>query len=158
MIHDDITDRVAAQRIVTILYVAAAETQITQYNIVRVDFRCLPAYTNAVARGGLAGNGYIRIGDCKKLFQRNDTGYAENYDTNSFCFDSFPEAAGSGVVEISHLENPAAAAPRRKSSSAFGAGECRNPRFFQDIRITSDNKRQHKAEHGDRKYETKASW
>ena len=73
MIHDDVSGGVAAEGVVAVLDVAAAEAQVTEHDVVRVDLGGLGAYADAIAGCGLVGDGDVGIRDCQKLLQRDNT-------------------------------------------------------------------------------------
>ena len=93
MVDDDVGDRVSPQGVVADLEVAAAEPQVADDDVVGVDVDALAPDADAVAGGGLAGEGEERVLDVQRAFERDQAGDAEDDDARALGLDGGPEAA-----------------------------------------------------------------
>src|SRR5581483_12089247 len=78
---------------------------------------------DAVARGGLPGDGDVRVADDQLRLQGDDATDAEDDRPRAARLDGRAERPWAGVVEVRHLVHPAAAAADGEPAVALGLGE-----------------------------------
>src|SRR5690348_949312 len=99
MVHNDVTNRIASQSIVTIkdVRVAPTESHITNDDIVRVNQCALARDTNAVAGCRVAVNGDIRRLDINWFLQMNNSRNIKDYDARSGGFTTLTKSSRPAV-------------------------------------------------------------
>jgi hypothetical protein len=77
----------------------------------------------------LAGDGDVGLGDDQAFFQRDRAGDAKDHGPLALA-DRIAERAGTGVIEVGHFIDFAAAAAGRLGAKALGPGKGGKPAVF----------------------------
>ncbi len=124
VIHDAIVAVTQARAIQRDAFIADAHAEVAKNDIVRAVGGGGPAFEeDAVAGGGLAGDGAIGVGDDELGFEVDGAADAEDDGARAFGFDAFAQTAGAGVVEVGDFVEFSAAASDGVAAVAFGFGE-----------------------------------
>src|SRR5262245_27139242 len=101
MVDDDIADGVSAQGVVAVGNVgfAAAEAQVANDDVMRVDADSGAANADAVAGRRLTGDGDVGGADTNTILEMNDAGDIEDDDARANGIARFPQGALTCVFE-----------------------------------------------------------
>ena len=112
-------------------FIAQAEVQIADYDIIRVDVDGVVLETDSAAGGSLAGYGDVAVADLDGGLELDDAGNVEYYSAGAFLADSPAKRPFAAVVQVRDMVNRSPAATGGIHSATLGTGErpC-NPTLF----------------------------
>ena len=129
MVEDHVVDIVRRHRVVALIgrlvLVAQANPQVANDDVGgAVNQERVVLETNAVAGGGLPGNGEVGPFDLQLMLELNRAAHVEHDGPRSaHCAKSLPQRTGSGVVQIRDVIHIAAASAFGEPAKTFGAGK-----------------------------------
>lgn len=133
VVHDDVVratrgdfEAVAVGRIGAIDQIAHPKPQAADDDVVGLDRKGAVFDGDAVAGGGLAGDGEKGMRDHDLVVQFDGAAGFEDHDARTFRFQGRTETTRSIRVEICDFDDLAAAATRCRRTIAFGAGKGRD--------------------------------
>src|SRR5215471_12446788 len=102
MVYDNISYRVAAQRVISVKHVGltAPESHIPHHDIMGVDVCRAPGDANPVTWSCLAGNGQIRGADMDRTLQADQSGNIKHERARSGGFTTFAKSTRPAVGQI----------------------------------------------------------
>src|ERR1700754_2505843 len=133
MVDNDISHRIAAQRIVTTsdIGLPAAETHITDDDIMRVHPKRFPCYTDPVTGSRLTFDADIGSPDDDRAMQVNDTGHIEDHYPRPALLAGPAQRTGTRVPETrDHIYFPTMTTIAMRTP-AFRTGECQYRGLWQ---------------------------
>jgi hypothetical protein len=122
VVEDDVRAAADRDRIVFLAgLVADPRAQVADDHVVGVDQELAVAQGDPVAGGGLAGDGDVIVGDLQVALQADHPADIEHHDARTLGLDGGAQRAGTGVVQIGHLDHATAATALGELAEAFGA-------------------------------------
>ena len=103
--------------------IAQTETDIADNHVVGIDPHGVVAQADAVARGGLAGDGQVSVLNAQIAQQFDRSRHVEDDDAFARSLDGLAQRPGARIIEIGDVPDLAAAAARRVHAAALGARE-----------------------------------
>ena len=125
VVEDQVLVVAAPDGVVLILGdIAHAETHVADDDVVGLHLHGVVAQADAVARGGLSGDGQVVVLDLERLRQADRAADVEDDNACTRLADGVAQCTGrTVVVELGHVVDLAAAAARDVHAAALGAGE-----------------------------------
>ena len=133
MVVDDVSDAIAATRIITMSHIHSATTEahITNDDIVRIDFERFACHDNALAWSSLPSDCNIGSNQVNRTFQMYLACHIKDDDTGATCLTGFAQSARSIVLEACNYKDLSPSTTETIHTAAFGSGECRNSGLSQ---------------------------
>ena len=137
VIHDDVADGIAAERIVTVsrIGIAATESQVANDDIVCLDLDRLVGEAHAIAGRSGTIDRDVRRANADALLEVNDAGDVEDDDAWAGRFDGLAERARAAVVERGDDVDFSAATAEGIHAAAPRAGKGRDARLREVARL-----------------------
>ena len=126
VVNHDVTHRIAAKRVLTVGYqrLTAAETHVTNNDVVRIYLERLPSNNHALARSRLPGYRDIRSTHIDGRLQADDTTDVEHHNTCTTLFTGPTERARAVIVQVGNGEHLATTSTKGKHTTTFGTRKC----------------------------------
>ena len=135
VVNHDVTNRITAERILTIPYmgITTAETHVANDDIMGINLERFTRNHHALTWSSLSGDGDIRSTDDDWSLQYNISRYVEDDDAGTTLFASPTEGTRTSIIEIGHSQDLATTATEGKHTATLSTWECRNLSLTQIV-------------------------